>query len=205
MNGAAAAGEREARIFNLANQLTMLRLALVPVFGWLLLSAPEGASGHRLVTASVFMVASATDLLDGRIARERGLVTRFGIIADPVADKALVGVGLIGLSLVAELPWWITVLMLVRELAITALRFWVIRWGAIAASRGGKLKTALQTLAITVWLLPGKELNVPGYEVARVALMLAALVIASITGADYVRRALALRSSGLAAQAGDPG
>ena len=102
----------------------------------------------------VFAVASVTDRLDGDLARRRSLVTDFGKIADPIADKALTGAALIGLSALDELPWWVTVVILVRELGITLLRFWVIRHGVIPASRGGKLKTLLQTVAIGLYVLP---------------------------------------------------
>ena len=103
----------------------------------------------------MFGVASVTDLLDGRLARSRGLITDFGKIADPIADKALTGSALVTLSVLGELPWWVTAVILVREIAVTALRFWVIRRGVIAASRGGKLKTLLQVIAIALYVLPG--------------------------------------------------
>ena len=103
----------------------------------------------------MFLVASLTDLLDGRIARQRGLITDFGKIADPIADKALTGAALVTLSVQGQLAWWVTAVILARELGVTALRFWVIRHGVIAASRGGKIKTLLQVLAISLYVLPG--------------------------------------------------
>ncbi len=101
-------------------------------------------AGWRIAACLIFCVASATDLVDGWIARRFELVTSFGKVADPIADKALTGTALVLLSAYDRLPWWVTVLILVREWGVTALRFWVIRHGVIPASRGGKLKTALQ-------------------------------------------------------------
>jgi len=133
-----------------------------------------------LVAFVLFIVASATDLLDGRLARQRGLITDFGKIADPVADKALTGSALITLSALGELSWWVTGVILVRELGVTALRIIVIRHNVIAASRGGKLKTLLQVIAISLYILP-----VP-FGVARPLVMAAAVVVTLVTGADYV-------------------
>jgi CDP-diacylglycerol--glycerol-3-phosphate 3-phosphatidyltransferase len=178
-----------ARVANVANGLTLLRLLLVPVFGWALLHDHGTDTTWRVVAFVVFAVASATDRLDGDLARRRGLVTDVGKMADPIADKALTGTALVGLSALDLLPWWVTVVILVRELGITLLRFWVIRHGVIPASRGGKYKTFLQTVAIGLYLLPLQD------WLATVAawVMGAALVLTVVTGIDYVARALALR------------
>jgi CDP-diacylglycerol--glycerol-3-phosphate 3-phosphatidyltransferase len=184
----------EAGLWNVANVLTMVRIVLVPVFLVFLLT---GGTAWRLVALATFCVASLTDLLDGRLARSRGLVTDFGKIADPVADKALTGAALIGLSALGELPWWVTGLIMFREVGVTALRFWVIRWGVIAASRGGKAKTLLQIIAICLYVLPG-ALSPPG--VVRELFMAAAVVVTVVTGVDYVLQAVRLRRSGLAAR-----
>ena len=184
---------REAGLWNVANVLTMVRIALVPVFVVFLFA---GGTAWRLAALGTFVVASLTDLLDGRLARSRGLVTDFGKIADPVADKALTGAALIGLSALGELPWWVTGVIMFRELGVTALRFWVIRWGVIAASRGGKLKTLLQVIAICLYLLPS-ALSPPA--VVRELFMAAAVVVTVVTGADYVLQAVRLRRSGPAA------
>ena len=177
---------REAGLWNVANVLTIVRVILVPVFVVCLLA---GGTAGRLAALVTFCVASLTDLLDGRLARSRGLVTDFGKIADPVADKALTGAALIGLSALGELPWWVTGVIMFRELGVTALRFWVIRWGVIPASRGGKYKTFLQTVAIGLYLLP-----LPDWLGAVAAVVMgAALVLTVATGVDYVARALALR------------
>ena len=172
------------RLINIANVLTVLRLILVPVFVLLLLA---GGTGSRAAAFVVFAVASATDLLDGELARRRGLITDFGKIADPIADKALTGSALVTLSVQGQLPWWITVVILARELIVTGLRFWVIRRGVIAASRGGKAKTLLQVVAICLYILPWD------LGLARGIVMGAAVVVTVVTGADYVVRAVRLR------------
>jgi len=181
---------REAGLWNVANVLTMARIVLVPVFVAFLFA---GGTAWRLAALGTFVVASLTDVLDGRLARSRGLVTDFGKIADPVADKALTGAALIGLSALGELPWWVTGVIMFRELGVTALRFWVIRWGVIAASRGGKLKTLLQVMAICLYLLPA-TLSPP--ELVRELFMAAAVVVTVVTGVDYVLQAVRLRRSG---------
>jgi CDP-diacylglycerol--glycerol-3-phosphate 3-phosphatidyltransferase len=179
----------EAGLVNVANVLTMVRIALVPVFVACLL---EGGTVWRLVALATFCVASFTDLLDGRLARSRGLVTDFGKIADPVADKALTGAALICLSALGELPWWVTGVIMFRELGVTALRLMVIRRGVIAASRGGKAKTLLQVIAICLYVLPG-TLSPPG--IVRALFMAAAVVVTVVTGVDYVLQAIRLYRS----------
>ena len=177
----------QAGLWNVANALTVLRLVLVPVFVGCLLA---GGTGWRLAALAAFCVASLTDLLDGQLARSRGLVTDFGKIADPVADKALTGAALICLSALGELPWWVTGVIMFRELGVTALRFWVIRRGVIAASRGGKVKTLLQVIAICLYVLP-HTLSPPG--LFRGLVMAVAVVVTLVTGVDYVQAAMRLR------------
>ena len=179
----------QASAWNLPNALTTLRLLLVPVFLWLLLRDGGGDSASRIAAAAVFAVASATDLLDGEIARRRGLVTTFGKLADPIADKALTGAALIGLSVLGDLPWWVTVVILGREIGVTVLRFVVIRHGVIPASRGGKTKTVLQMVAILLYLLPLTGLLAS----LRWWVMAAAVVATVVTGVDYVRKAYVMR------------
>ena len=139
----------------------------------------------------MFVLAIITDRYDGMIARRTGQVTEFGKLADPIADKALTGTALIGLSILELLPWWVTVVILVREVGVTLLRFWVIRHGVIAASRGGKVKTVVQALAIGLYILPLTGLLASG----RWWVMAAALVLTVLTGLDYVYRALTLRQT----------
>jgi CDP-diacylglycerol---glycerol-3-phosphate 3-phosphatidyltransferase len=177
-------------VLNAANALTGVRVLLVPLFGWLLLSHPDSVP-YRIASVVVFVVASVTDRIDGELARRHGLVTEVGKMADPIADKALMGMALIGLSLLDELPWWVTVVMLVREVGITVLRFVVLRRGVIPASRGGKLKTMVQAVAIGLYLLPLPA----GWHVLAQVVMAAALVLTVVTGVDYIRSAIA-RSRG---------
>jgi CDP-diacylglycerol--glycerol-3-phosphate 3-phosphatidyltransferase len=188
-----------ASLFNIANALTVLRLLLVPVFAVALFHDGGDSTTWRWIAWGVFAIASFTDLVDGELARRRGLVTSFGKIADPIADKALMGTALVGLSILGELPWWVTVVVLVREVGVTLLRFWVIRRGVIPASRGGKVKTLLQGVAIGLYVLP-----LTGWLRTLSAVILAAAVVLTlVTGVDYVARALALRRSGpVAEQAG---
>lgn len=176
-------------IWNVANALTVLRLALVPFFALALFQDHGNAAGWRVLACAVFAVASLTDLVDGDLARKRGLITEFGKLADPIADKALIGTALVGLSMLDDLAWWVTVLILVREIGVTLLRFWVIRHGVIPASRGGKLKTMLQAWAIGLLVLPLSG----GWHAAATAVMMAALVLTLATGLDYVARAFTLR------------
>lgn len=183
--------------WNLANALTVFRLLLVPVFIAALFVGGGHETGWRIIAWAVFAIASITDRFDGEIARKRGLVTEFGKLADPIADKALVGAALVGLSLLDDLPWWVTIVIIVREVGVTLLRFWVIRHGVIAASRGGKVKTLLQTVAIGLFVLP---LSGWLHAIAWV-IMIAAIVLALVTGADYVARAVRLRRAGRAARA----
>ncbi len=183
--------------WNVANALTMFRLVLVPVFLLVLFHRGGHDTEWRIWAWVVFAVASVTDRFDGDLARKRGLVTEFGKLADPIADKALVGAALIGLSLLHDLPWWVTVVIIIREVGVTILRFWVIRHGVIAASRGGKVKTLLQGVAIGLFVLP---LTHELHEVAWV-IMIAAIAVAMITGADYVARAVRLRRAGRASVA----
>jgi CDP-diacylglycerol---glycerol-3-phosphate 3-phosphatidyltransferase len=188
--GARPAGVTDAAsVWNLANALTLFRLVLVPVFLVVLFHTDGHQTRWRIVAWAVFAAASITDRFDGDIARKRGQITEFGKLADPIADKALVGAALIGLSLLHDLPWWVTVVILVREVGVTMLRFWVIRHGVIAASRGGKLKTLLQGVAIGLFVLPAW-----GWlrGIAWVV-MIVAILVALVTGADYVRRAVMLR------------
>ncbi|WP_406632941.1 CDP-diacylglycerol--glycerol-3-phosphate 3-phosphatidyltransferase [Pseudarthrobacter quantipunctorum] len=196
---ATAAGPGRAGVWNLPNILTMIRIALVPFFVWFLIADAPGlrseAGVWRWAAVLTFAVAIYTDKLDGDIARSRNLVTDFGKIADPIADKLLIGSALVMLSVLSELPWWVTVLILVREWGVTALRFFVIRYGVIPASRGGKLKTVVQTAAIFLYLLPLGSFA-PWLVWVAFAVMMAAVVITVWTGVEYVVEALRIRAKG---------
>ncbi|MFJ2781159.1 MULTISPECIES: CDP-diacylglycerol--glycerol-3-phosphate 3-phosphatidyltransferase [unclassified Kitasatospora] len=183
-------------IWNIANMLTMLRLLLVPVFVALLFADGGHDPKWRAVAWASFAVAMITDLFDGELARRKGLVTDFGKIADPIADKAIMGAALIGLSVLGDLPWWVTVVILARELGITLMRFWVIRYGVIPASRGGKLKTLTQGIAVGMYVL-----ELTGWlATARAVLMALAVLLTIGTALDYVGQALRMRREGLAAE-----
>ena len=183
----------EAHWVNVPNGLTALRMLLVPVFGWVLLSHPHNDS-WRWMAALIFVIASITDIVDGKVARKYGLVTRFGKLWDPIADKALTGMALVGLSIIGELPWWITIVILVREWGITLLRFLILKYGVMAANRGGKLKTVTQSIAIVMYLLP-----LPSWlHVVGVVVMWVALILTVLTGLDYCWEAYRLRKKALA-------
>ena len=183
------AAPRPVSLYNPANVLTAARIVLVPVFVAFVVVSGMVENGWRMLACVTFCVASATDFADGWIARRYQLVTSFGKVADPIADKALTGAALVLLSAYDRLSWWVTGLILVREWGVTALRFWVIRYGVIPASRGGKLKTALQTGAIAWFLWPVPE----PFDVVGTVLMVAALIVTVVTGADYVVQALRMR------------
>jgi CDP-diacylglycerol--glycerol-3-phosphate 3-phosphatidyltransferase len=185
----------DAPLVNLPNALTLLRVLCVPLLA-VLLAVDDGTLGTaRDAAAIVFVLASITDLMDGAIARRYGLVTTFGKVADPIADKALTGVALIGLSVLGDLSWWVTGIILVREVGVTLLRFWVIEHGVIPASRGGKLKTLAQTVAITMYLA---DVPLTWWSTVSAVVMGIALVLTVATGLDYVVRAVRLRRQPLA-------
>ncbi|MCE1180528.1 MAG: CDP-diacylglycerol--glycerol-3-phosphate 3-phosphatidyltransferase [Micrococcales bacterium] len=180
--------------WNIANALTVLRILLVPVYGWLLLSDGGANATLRWAATAVFVVAMITDRIDGDIARARNLITDFGKMADPIADKALTGMAFVGLSVIDVIPWWITIVILLREWGITLMRFIVIRHGVMPASRGGKVKTSLQALALTMLSAPLWTLPLAGlWEVLAWIALIGALVVTVVTGVDYVAKAYVLR------------
>ncbi len=182
---------------NIANVLTTLRIFMVPFFIWALLADHQQYGWLRWVAFGLFALAIYTDKLDGDLARSRGLITNFGKIADPIADKLLTGSALVLFSVLGELPWWITVVILVREWGITLMRFVVIRYGVMAASKGGKLKTVLQAVAILLYLLPWTH-TVAWLGFVAVAVMWLALAVTLVTGVDYLIKAWQLRAQHLA-------
>ena len=184
--------------WNLPNALTALRIVAVPVFAWMLLAYPDDPA-MRWWTTLIFVLAIITDALDGRIARARNLVTNFGKLWDPIADKALTGMAFIGLSILGELPWWMTILILVREWGITVLRWAIIKYGVMAANRGGKLKTVIQSVAL-IMFLPGLQFMPMWWDAIAWAFMVAAFVLTILTGLDYLREAARLRARYLANQ-----
>lgn len=173
---------------NIANVLTTIRIIMVPFFIWALFADDSTQGTWRWVALAIFVVAMYTDKLDGDLARSRGLITNFGKIADPIADKLLTGSALVCFSILAELPWWVTIVILVREWGITLLRVVVIRYGVIAANMGGKIKTVLQAIVIGVYLLPYTH-TIDWLGTAAWYLMLLTLAVTVVTGIEYLIKA----------------
>ena len=180
---------RAPRTLNVANGLTLLRIVLVPIFVLFMIASGMTDPAYRIAAALAFGIASMTDFADGWIARTFNLVTSFGKLADPIADKALTGTALVLLSIYHALPWWVTIVVLIREIGVTLLRLWVARVNVIPASPGGKIKTVLQIVAIAWYIWPFQAV------LASVGpwLMAAAVVVTVVTGADYVVRVLRIR------------
>jgi CDP-diacylglycerol--glycerol-3-phosphate 3-phosphatidyltransferase len=172
--------------WNLPNIITVVRILLAPLFFWMLL-ADNGADGAlRWWAAVLFIVAIATDGVDGAIARKYNLVTDLGKLLDPIADKILTGAALIGLSVLAELPWWVTILILLREIGITVFRFAMLSDRVIPASRGGKLKTIAQSVAISLALLPLWLVFGEWIHWVNTITMAIALALTIYTGIEYL-------------------
>ena len=195
--------EQQPSPWNLSNALTVLRILLVPVFLVLLLGHEGLDPLWRLGAFIVFGLAMLTDKIDGDLARRYGLVTDFGKIADPIADKSLMAAALIGLAVIGVLPWWIPVVILVREFGITLMRLVIVRRVVLPASRGGKLKTVLQTVALGLFIvmLPLSTVLPGGVMIAVIVVawivMTAAVVVTLVTGVDYcVKTARLLREAG---------
>lgn len=195
------AGAAKPSNWNVPNILTGLRLVMVPLFGWVLLAFPADPV-MRWVATAIFVIAIATDAVDGKIARKYNLVTDFGKLWDPIADKAITGMAFIGLSILGELPWWITIIILVREWGITVLRWAIIKYGVMAANRGGKLKTVMQSVAIILFL-PGLAFLPVWWGWIAWAAMIVAFVLTVVTGLDYLREAAKLRARYLAEHPGE--
>ena len=191
----ASTGDTKVSDGNIANLITIIRILMAPAFVWLLL-ADAGSDGIlRYIAAVLFIVAIATDGVDGHLARRRNLVTNVGIMLDPIADKILIGGALVSLTILGELPWWVTTLILLREVGITVMRFSLLKDRIIPASRGGKLKTVIQSVAISVALVPIASIfgamGVANEWVDwfNTILMSAALILTVVTGAEYLYQA----------------
>ena len=188
--------------WNSANIVTMARILLVPFFAWALLVDGGDSVTWRLVATGIFVVAASSDRLDGYLARRYDLVTDLGKLLDPIADKLLVGTALVLLTWpLGELPWWVPVVILARELGVTLLRFAVLRYAVMPASRGGKLKTVLQLVAISLFLLPLSYLPAWIGVVAWVVLG-AAIVVTVVTGVEYGYQGWRLRRDAIRAARG---
>ena len=183
--------EATARVsnWNLPNVITVVRILLAPLFFWMLLADGGADTPLRYAAAALFIVAIATDGIDGHIARSRNQVTDLGKLLDPIADKVLTGAALVGLSILLELPWWVTVIILVREVGITVFRFAVLSDRVVPASRGGKLKTLAQSIAISLALVPFPALLGDWFDWVNIVTMSIAFVLTVVTGIDYLVQA----------------
>ena len=152
----------QASNWNLPNVLTGLRIVMVPFFAWTLLHDGGDSVGWRIAAFVLFVGAAITDKIDGDIARARNLVTNFGKIADPIADKALTGMAFVGLSIVGDIWWWVTIVVLLREWSVTLLRLSILKRVVIAAADLGKIKTTFQAVALATLCLPLRDPDLPG-------------------------------------------
>lgn len=196
MEPAHASPEHTPSNLNIANVLTVARILGVPLFGWLLLTDDGQDVSTRVWAWVAFALLMVTDRIDGDLARSRNLVTNFGKLADPIADKALTGMAFVGLSIIGVLWWWVTIVLLVREWGITLMRFVVKKYGVMPASQGGRIKTTLQALAIGGYVLPFELWDNTVSDVLRWVthgLMAAALAVTIVTAVQYVRDAVELR------------
>ena len=185
-----ASGTSQVSNGNIANIITVVRILLAPLFVWLVLLDGGEHGIWRFIAAALFIAAIATDGLDGALARKRNLVTNSGIILDPIADKILIGGALIALALVAELPWWVVIVILAREIGITLFRLMALADRVIPASRGGKLKTVLQAVTLSSWLVPTWLLLGSWVFTLNWVLMAAVIVVTVATGFDYLVKGL---------------
>ena len=185
-----ASGTSQVSNGNIANIITVVRILLAPLFVWLVLLDGGEHGIWRFIAAGLFIAAIATDGLDGALARKRNLVTNSGIILDPIADKILIGGALIALALVAELPWWVVIVILAREIGITLFRLMALADRVIPASRGGKLKTVLQAVTLSSWLVPTWLLLGSWVFILNWVLMGAVIVVTVVTGLDYLVKGL---------------
>nr|WP_050993060.1 CDP-diacylglycerol--glycerol-3-phosphate 3-phosphatidyltransferase [Salinibacterium sp. PAMC 21357] len=182
-------GDTPASNANIANIITVVRIFLAPLFIWLLLLDDSEMGLIRYLAAGLFIFAIVTDAVDGHLARGRNLITNVGIILDPIADKVLTGGALVALSILGELPWWVTILILVREFGITIYRFAVLSKVVVPASRGGKLKTVLQAVAISLYLVPLSSVLGSWVSWINWSVMTVAVVLTVYTGIEYLWQA----------------
>ena len=171
---------------NLPNLLTIIRILALPFCAYALFKNGGDDSTWRIIAWVLFFLVGMTDSLDGKIARSRNQITPLGIFLDPIADKAFIGTALIGLSILGDMPWWVTIFILAREILVTLLRLVVIKRGVIPASKGGKLKAAFQGFGVGFYILPLPTwLSIP-----RDAFMAVAIALTIATGYDYFKKAL---------------
>lgn len=186
----ARSGQTPASTGNVANIITVVRILLAPVFIWLLFADDHEFGILRYVAAGLFILAIATDSVDGLLARRQNLITDFGKLLDPIADKVLIGGALVALSILGELWWWVTIVILVREFGITVFRLAVVRDRVIPASRGGKLKTIVQAVATSFYLVPVWLLLGEWMHWFNAVLMGIAVVFTVTSGVEYLVKAV---------------
>jgi CDP-diacylglycerol--glycerol-3-phosphate 3-phosphatidyltransferase len=184
-----SAGDTQVSNGNIANIITALRILVAPVFLWMVIIDGGEDGLWRWFAALLFIAAIATDGIDGALARKRNLVTTSGILLDPIADKVLIGGALVALALVSDLPWWVVVVIMTREIGITLLRFFVLANRVIPASRGGKLKTIMQAITVSSWLVPTWVVLGDWVGVLNWVLMGLVIGITLVTGVDYLVKA----------------
>jgi len=171
---------------NLPNSLTILRVLATPIGAYALFKNGGDDTTWRIIAWTIFFAIGLTDIADGKIARARKQITSFGTFLDPVADKLAIGTAMVGLSMQGKLWWWVTILILFREISITILRVLVIRGGVIPASKGGKLKTMFQGFGVGFYILP-----LPNWlHIPRDGFMAVAIFLTVATGFDYFYKAL---------------
>ena len=169
---------------NLPNTLTIFRILALPFCAYALFKNGGEDDSWRIIAFTLFFIVGLSDILDGKIARSRNQITEFGKLLDPIADKAMLATASIGASLLGMLSWWVTAIFLIREIAVTILRFAVIKKGVIPASKGAKLKTFFQSFGVGFYILPlPSYLNIP-----RDLFMAVAIYLTITTGVDYFRK-----------------
>jgi CDP-diacylglycerol--glycerol-3-phosphate 3-phosphatidyltransferase len=174
------------RFLNLPNSLTILRVLLLPVCAYALFKNGGDDTTWRIIAWTLFFIVGLSDILDGKLARDRNQITEFGKLLDPIADKAMLATAAIGLSILGLLSWWVTAILLFREIAVTVLRFAVIKDGVIPASKGAKLKTFFQSFGVGFYILPLPTwLHIP-----RDIFMAVAIYLTISTGAAYFKQVL---------------
>lgn len=183
----ARAGDAPVAPWNVANLVTVARILCAPVFVWLILDFPHGP--HRWLALVLFVFGVSSDGLDGYLARSRNLGTNLGVLLDPIADKVLIGGALVALSMVGELPWWVTVVILVREIGITVFRMAIVHREIHAASWGGKVKTFVQSIAVALALAPFGALVGDWIYELNAIVMATALALTVATGIEYLWKA----------------
>jgi CDP-diacylglycerol--glycerol-3-phosphate 3-phosphatidyltransferase len=175
---------------NLPNFLTIARILALPFCAWALFKNGGNDPDWQIIAWVMFFVVGMTDVLDGRIARSRNQISAFGTLLDPIADKAFIATALIGLSILDKMPWWVTIVILVREVGVTILRFAVLKRGIIAASKGGKIKSLIQNFSVGFYILP-----LPEYLFLPRDILLGVAIVLTITsGYQYLRDIIKAKS-----------